>query len=94
MRRSLQAGNRVQLNELGRRGAKKQTRTGTVLTISRSGTQCRVRWDDVRSPQLIHFSLLELVPPEHELSGAEGELRRTMSEVLTSDGRLNRSDSW
>ena len=69
MRRRFQAGNRVQLSELGRRGAKKQTREGIVLTVSRSGTQCRVRWDDVRSPQLIHIDLLDLIPPEHELSG-------------------------
>jgi len=69
MRRSLQAGNRVQLSELGRRGAKKQTRKGTVLKVSRSGTQCRMTWDDVRSPQLIHVDLLELIPPERGLSG-------------------------
>jgi hypothetical protein len=60
MRSSIKLGDRVRLSEIGRRGAKKPTRTGIVVGISRSGTQLRVRWDDLLSPQLLHINYLEL----------------------------------
>lgn len=59
MRKSLQLGDRVQLSEMGMRGAKKVARSGTVLSVSKTRTQYRVKWDDVRWPQLIHADLLQ-----------------------------------
>lgn len=40
-------------------GAKKPTRAGIVLALSRTGTQCRVKWEDATRPQLIHIDYLE-----------------------------------
>ena len=37
-------------------------RTRVVVSISKSGTQCRVRWGNVVAPQLFHNSFLDPVP--------------------------------
>ena len=60
MRYGFKAGDRVRLSNPGRRLATKAFRTGVVVAPSRSGTQCRVQWEDVMWPQLIHADLLEL----------------------------------
>ena len=56
---NLQVGDRVRLSELGRRGSRRPGRTGVVLAISRSGSQCTIMWDGVRSAQVVYFSFLE-----------------------------------
>lgn len=53
-------GSRVRLSDLGKQKAKKRERTGTVVGLSRTGTQVRVQWDDLRLPHLLHVSYLEL----------------------------------
>ena len=57
-------GDRVQLSELGRKCAKQPDRTGVVLAISRSGTQCTIMWDGVRAAQVFYFTLLERAPDQ------------------------------
>jgi hypothetical protein len=61
--KSFQIGDRVQLSELGRRGAKKATRTGVILAASRTKSQFRVKWDDAKVPQMIYFDYLEPESP-------------------------------
>ena len=64
MRGDLRPGDRVQLSATGRRATAepRRDRTGVVVSISKSGTQCRVRWDDVVAPQLFHNSFLDHAP--------------------------------
>jgi hypothetical protein len=71
MSTDLRIGDRVQLSELGRRGAKQPDRTGVVLAISRSGTQCTILWDGVRASQVFYFTLLERAPDESRQSAGD-----------------------
>jgi hypothetical protein len=64
MSTDLRIGDRVQLSELGRKGAKQPDRIGVVLAISRSGTQCTIMWDGVRAAQVFYFTLVERAPNE------------------------------
>jgi hypothetical protein len=67
----LRIGDRVQLSELGRKGAKQPDRTGVVVAISRSGTQCTIMWDGVRAAQVFYFTLLERAPDQTERSAGD-----------------------
>ena len=60
-------GSRVRLSDLGKQKSRKRERTGVVVGLSRTGTQVRVQWDDLRLPHLLHYSYLEL---EDRASGA------------------------
>ena len=64
MRGDLRPGDQVRLSAIGRRSTAEpqRDRTGVVVSISKSGTQCRVRWDNVIAPQLFHKSFLDHVP--------------------------------
>jgi hypothetical protein len=53
-------GSRVRLSDLGKQKARKRDRTGVVVGLSRTSTQVRVQWDDLRLPHLLHVSYLEL----------------------------------
>jgi hypothetical protein len=64
MQTDFQVGDRVRLSELGRKGAKQPDRSGVIVAISRSGTQCTVIWEGVRAPQVFYFTLLEHAPDE------------------------------
>jgi hypothetical protein len=57
---TFQIGSRVRLSDLGKQKAKKRDRAGVVVGLSRTGTQVRVLWDDLRQPYLLHSSYLEL----------------------------------
>jgi hypothetical protein len=52
-------GDRVRLSEIGRQKARKRERIGVVIGISRTGTQIRVKWDDLQLPYVVHWSYLE-----------------------------------
>jgi hypothetical protein len=54
----LKPGNRVRLNVRGKaRWRLSPARTGIVVGVTR--TQCRVQWDGVKLPQVIHRIYLE-----------------------------------
>lgn len=57
----LMIGKRVRLNGRGKKRWKlSPARTGVVVGFARkSTTQCRVHWDGVKLPQVIHLSYLE-----------------------------------
>jgi hypothetical protein len=58
-----ETGKRVRLNERGKkRFTHSPGRTGVVTGVTR--TQCRVQWDGVKLPQLIHRIYLELDDPK------------------------------
>jgi hypothetical protein len=54
----------IRLSELGIRPRKKPVRHGAVVSVSRSGNQCRIKWDDVATPQLIHRDLIDHAPAD------------------------------
>jgi hypothetical protein len=70
---TFEVGSRVRLSDIGKQKARKRDRRGVVVGLSRTGTQVRVQWDDLRLPYLLHRSYLEL---DDRVSGA-GEARAT-----------------
>ena len=66
-------GSRVRLSDLGKQKARKRDRTGVVVGLSRSGTQVRVQWDDLRQPNLLHISYLELDDRVQALRRSKGD---------------------
>jgi hypothetical protein len=54
-----QSGDRVQLSAAGKRAARITDRHGLVLRHALSRTQLWVQWDGLRTPQLVHHTLLE-----------------------------------
>jgi hypothetical protein len=71
MRFAFKAGDRVRLC-ISARAATKPARTGVVLAVSRSGTQCRVKWDGLKWPERIYIRWLELAADDG--SSANGSM--------------------
>lgn len=52
-------GMRVRLSELGRRKSKMPDKQGVVIAASRSGTAFRVQWEQQKTADFVHFTLLQ-----------------------------------
>lgn len=52
-------GTRVRLSELGRRKSRTPDKQGVVIAASRSGTAFRVQWEQQKTADFIHVTLLQ-----------------------------------
>lgn len=74
MKKDFEIGDRVQLSEAGRRGAKRYDRRGIVLRKSKSSSsRFWVQWETLKTPQLFHRTFLE---PEDEGSNYSAGARQ------------------
>ena len=58
-RLEFKVGDRVHLSELGQKHARLSDRKGVVAGLPKCDTQCRVQWDGLKTPQLLHRTYLE-----------------------------------
>jgi hypothetical protein len=72
MKLGFDTGDRVRLSAAGKKGARIADRRGMVLRKAKlSSTQFWVQWDGLKTPQLMHHTLLEKIeadpanPPMH-----------------------------
>jgi hypothetical protein len=59
----LKIGDRLRLSDLARKHFKVPDKEGVVVGLPKSGTQCRVKWDGLKRPQLIHLTYVERADP-------------------------------
>lgn len=52
-------GDRVRLNELGRKNSRNPERRGVVVAVSPIGSSFRVQWDGVKTQYVVHRTYLE-----------------------------------
>ena len=52
-------GMRVRLSELGRKKSRAPDKQGVVVAASRSGTAFRVQWEQQKTADFVHFTLLQ-----------------------------------
>lgn len=59
-------GMQVRLSELGRKKSRTPDKRGVVIAASRSGTSFRVQWEQQKTADFVHWSLLQACdqPPQ------------------------------
>lgn len=64
-----QIGDSVRLSEVGRKNSRNPERRGTVVGISTTGSQYRVKWDGLKTEYMMHRTYLELVSASRPRAG-------------------------